>query len=448
MRQQETACHNGPVNTSVIRAGWRVGVIALKKPTLPPPILSRWVWTTDAVLALALTVGAVGGALDRQGSVTDSLTTPSQPHTPAGVPSAPTPPVGQITHYYGAAHPWQVLLAVLATLPLVARRRFPLTVFWILIGASELYHLSPGFNPTFTFAACLIAAYSVTMYSTYQRAAITSALAGILLLAATHKQNVPTMGSGPETFLFLILIPLALVANTIYTWKLRVRTAETEKESAARLAVSEERSRIARELHDVVSHNISVMVVQAGAARKVMQAAPEKAHNALLAVESGGRAAMTELRHTMGLLTLNSDSPDLSVEDDLARTPGMDQLDPLVSRVQNAGIPVRLHITGKPVPLSSGMDLAVYRLVQEALTNTMKHAAGSHVEITIDYGPAVLQVEVNDTGGSPAPSSHTGSGRGLIGLQERIAVYGGTFEAGPSPSGGYRVHAVIPWEKP
>jgi signal transduction histidine kinase len=294
----------------------------------------------------------------------------------------------------------------------------------------------------------VIAAYSVAMYSTYQVLAIVSALAGIGLLVGTHKETVPSIGSGPVTFLCLILIPVALVANTIYTWKQRVRTAEAEKEAAARRAVDQERSRIAQELHDVVTHNISVMVVQAGAARKVMESAPTKAHDALLAVESGGRAAMTELRHTMGLLTMNSDDPDLSVEKDLTPAPGMRQVDALAARVRDTGVPVELTVTGRPVPLSAGMDLAVYRVVQEALTNTMKHAVGSQVRIAIDYGPATLQVEVTDTGGSSAPSPRTGTSRGLIGLQERIAVYGGTFEAGFLPSGGYRVRGVIPTEAP
>jgi signal transduction histidine kinase len=449
MRRGPPARQNDPVNEPQIKDRWNAGVAALMRATIPPSSLSRWAWIADAVLALALAAGALDDALNRNGSSTESLTPPSQPSTPPGVPVAPTPPVGLIIHHYGAAHPWQLILAVLATLPLVARRRYPLTAFWVVIGASELYHLSAGFDPTFTFTACVIAAYSAVMYSTYQGLAIVSALAGVGLLVGTHKENVPSTGSDrPVAFLFLILIPVALVANTIYTWKQRMRGAEAEKEAATRLAVEQERSRIAQEVHDVVTHNVSVMLVQAGVARTMMGTAPAKAHDALLAVESGGRAAMTELRQTMGLLTMGSDDPDLSVDEQLSPAPGISQVDGLAARFRDTGVPVALTVTGTPVTVSAGIELAVYRVVQEALTNIMKHAVGSQVRIAIDYGPASLQVEVTDTGGSSTPSARTGTGRGLIGLEERIAVYGGTFEADFLPAGGYRVYAVIPTDAP
>ncbi|MFF1818552.1 sensor histidine kinase [Kribbella sp. NPDC058245] len=434
------------MNTSEIMDRWNAGVTALRRLALPSPRPSPWAWAADAVLALALIIGALDGALGRDSS-TESWTPPTLPATPPGVPIPPAPPTGVMTHHYGAAHPWQLLFAILATMPLAARRRYPLAVFWAVIGASELYHLSPGFDPTFTFAACVIAAYSAAMYSPYQVAAIASVFAGVALLVATHKENVPSIGTAPGTFLFLILIPVALVTNTIYTWKQRVRTVELEQEATTRQAVDRERSRIARELHDVVTHNVSVMVVQAGAARKVMRMAPEKAHDALLAVESGGRAAMTELRHTMGLLTMNSDDPNLSAEADLAPPPGLGQVAELAARIRDTGVPVALTVTGRPVPLSVGRDLAAYRVVQEALTNTLKHAVGSRVSIAIDHGPRGVLVEVTDTGGSPAPSARIGNGRGLIGLHERIAIYGGTLETGKLPDGGYRVRAVIPAEE-
>jgi signal transduction histidine kinase len=450
MRREHAACEDELVNTPTIADRWDAAVTALTRATTQPPLLSRWGWTADAVLALVLAVGALDGALSRHGG-TETVTPPSLPQTPSGVPVPPAPPVGVITHDYGTALPWQLVLAVLATLPLLARRRYPLTTFWILIGASELYHLSPGFDATFTFAACVVGAYSAVMYSRYQVLATISALAGVGLLVTTHEENVPSIGSGPLTFFFLILIPAALVANTIYMWQQRMRTAEADREAAARLAVDHERARIARELHDVVTHSISVMVVQAGAARKVMATAPAKACDALLAVEAGGRTAMTELRHTMGLLTMNDQDLDpaaLPDGEDLTPAPGIGQLDALADRVRATGVPVELAMTGRPVPLSAGMDLAVYRVVQEALTNIMKHAVGAQAQIAIDYGPITVQVEVTSMGGSRAPSARTGTGRGLIGLQERVAVYGGTFEAGFLPSGAYRVRAVIPTEAP
>jgi signal transduction histidine kinase len=243
----------------------------------------------------------------------------------------------------------------------------------------------------------------------------------------------------------LVLVPLGLLANTMHTWKQRARAAEEEQQAATRLAVEHERARIARELHDVVTHNVSVMVVQAGAARKVMDAAPEQAREALLAVEAGGRAAMAELRHVMGLLTMNGDGSEPSAID-LAPQPGLDQLPMLAERVRATGVPVEVFVTGTPTPLPPGVDLVAYRVVQEALTNTVKHADGASVRISVAYSADELRIEVVDTGGTTAASaiSGLGEGRGLIGMRERLAVYGGTLIAGKRPTGGYRISAVIP----
>jgi signal transduction histidine kinase len=402
----------------------------------PPPRLSPRTWAIDAALALALTAGTVATALNRDGG--------STPSTPSDIPLPPAAAgPDPLLHHYGAVHPWQLLLAVLTALPLVARRRYPLAAFWIVIGASQLYHLSPGFDPTYTFTACVIAACSAALYSPHQPLAMASALVGAGLVVGLHKSSVPAIRPGLVTFLFLILVGLAILA-----WKQRLRAVEAEQEAATRLAVDHERSRIARELHDVVTHNVSMMVVQAGAARRVMSVAPEKAQQALLAVESGGRSAMTELRHVMGLLTANGDDPEHLDREDLIPPPGLGQVTSLVARVRDTGVPVELSVTGAPALLSAGMDLAAYRVVQEALTNTVKHAVGARVRIAIDYAPRALRVEVADTGGAPASSSRSGSGRGLIGLQERLAVYGGTLEAGEQATGGYRVRAVIPLEGP
>jgi signal transduction histidine kinase len=280
------------------------------------------------------------------------------------------------------------------------------------------------------------------MYSPHRALALGSALVGAGVIAGGHKAAVPSLKPGLVTF--LILIPAGLAANAIHTWKQRVRTLEQEQEAATRRAVEGERSRIAQELHDVVTHNVSMMVVQAGAARTVMKTAPEQAEQALLAVESGGRAAMTELRHVMGLLTMNGDDPGQTATEDLAPPPGLDQVLALAARVRETGVPVELTVTGSPVPLPAGVDLAAYRVVQEALTNTVKHAAGARVRITVAYGPRELRVEVTDTGGTSEASARSGSGRGLIGLRERLAVYGGVLEAGELPTGGYRVCALIP----
>ncbi|HZD98322.1 MAG TPA: histidine kinase, partial [Micromonosporaceae bacterium] len=191
------------------------------------------------------------------------------------------------------------------------------------------------------------------------------------------------------------------------------------------------------ELHDVVGHNVSVMIIQAGAARKMLDLDPDQAREALLAVEAGGRAAMTELRQVIGVLTVDADGTDLAPQ------PGLQQLPVLAARVRDTGVPVTLTLAGTFEDLPPGIELATYRVVQEALTNAVKHAAGAAVDIKISGTPEELRVEVTDTGGSSAPVT-SGSGRGLIGLRDRVAAHGGTLTADRRPTGGFRVVAVTP----
>jgi signal transduction histidine kinase len=271
------------------------------------------------------------------------------------------------------------------------------------------------------------------------------------LYTQLQEPAVPTVPEGSVPF--LILVPIAVAADGLRRWKRhadegreRVSALEREQADALRRAAEYERARIARELHDVVTHNVSVMVIQAGAARKVMDANPAEAREALLAVEAGGRAAMTELRHVMGLLTMDSDGSDPTATTDLTPQPGLDRLDALVQRVRDIGVPVELSTIGQPRPLPSGVELTAYRVVQEALTNTVKHAAGSAATVSVEYGTDELRVEVTDTGGTPAASAATGNRHGLVGLRERLALYGGTLSTGPRLSGGYRVTALIPLE--
>jgi signal transduction histidine kinase len=428
---------------------WRTGIAELLRAPGPPPRPSRWAWTADAILAFVLAACTAGTAL-RQGRG-PGLVLPF----PAGAPAPPGPPLPMgIAQELGALQPWQFVLAALTALPLVVRRRYPLAAFWAVIGTTLLFHRGAGGGDTavYTFLSCVVAAYSAAVYSPYRLRAIAGLAAGAGLVAAFHDANVPDITPGFVPFLALLGVGLA--ANTIHTWKQRVRALEEKHEAATRLAVERERARIARELHDVVTHNVSVMVIQAGAARKVMDAAPDRAREALLAVEAGGRTAMAELRHVMGLLTMDSVSgmdgdgcPDPAATADLAPQPGLAQLAALTDRVRDTGVPVELTVTGAPAPLPAGVDLAAYRVVQEALTNTVKHAAGARVQVSLDYTPDAVHVEVADTGGTPGAPAGSGDGRGLIGLRERLAVYGGTLQAGRRPTGGYRVRAVIPVEE-
>lgn len=227
---------------------------------------------------------------------------------------------------------------------------------------------------------------------------------------------------------------------------------ERERETAAGNAVDAERARIARELHDIVSHNVSVMVVQAGAARRVLTSGTDEATDALLAVETAGRDTMTELRHMLGLLAPAVDSD--GELDRLSPQPSLSRLSSLVDRISFAGLPVEVRISGEPVPLPSGVDLTAYRIVQEALTNALKHGDGRKAEVTVRYADNHLRVEVLNTGPSVLAGtavelpSEPGEGRGLLGLRERVAVLGGDLDARRRLGGGFRVRAKIPLEQP
>jgi signal transduction histidine kinase len=232
---------------------------------------------------------------------------------------------------------------------------------------------------------------------------------------------------------------------------------EKERETAAQNAVDAERARIARELHDIVSHNVSLMVIQAGAARQVLATEPGDAAEAMLAVEAAGRDAMTELRHLLGVLSPPADGLD----EDMSPQPSLSRLTPLIDRIAFAGLPVAVRISGEPRPLPPGVDLTAYRIIQEALTNALKHGDGVRAEVTVRYADHYLRVEVLNSGpsvlggGRPGSPGHADErlpgempGRGLVGLRERVAVYGGELDARRRLGGGYRVRARIPLAAP
>jgi signal transduction histidine kinase len=214
-----------------------------------------------------------------------------------------------------------------------------------------------------------------------------------------------------------------------------------ERDARARLAVLEERARVARELHDSVAHAVSVIVLQAGAAEQVLDTAPEAARLAIRAVEDQGRQAHQDLRRLLGLLAYGpSGAP--------AAPPGLANLDTLLSHLSRAGLPVTLAVSGEAVELPVGLDISAYRIVQEGLTNTLKHAGPVTTAVTIDYAPEALTIEVRDPGGDRAHHTHHDgghdSGHGLAGMRERVELYGGTLEAGPRADGGFAVRAQIP----
>ncbi|MFB8353113.1 sensor histidine kinase [Streptomyces niveus] len=418
---------------TVCDAGLRSG------PPLRPALRAR---QFDALVALTLGIATVYYGIDNANNVVVREIAP-------GVEIVVQRPSG----LGGLA--FMVTLAVIASGALALRRRYPLAVLCVVTAATLA---TPQSVLRLTFYAFVIAVYSAAVYSPYPVASLAALTVSVVLVSTSGNSVTPIV---PNQYIaLLILVPMAVAAVGLRTWKLRTDEGRTrllaldrEQAEALRRAVEQERARIARELHDVVTHSVSVMIIQAGAARKIMKTSPEEAGEALLAVEAGGRAAMTELRHVMGLLTMadeselaygGADLADTAAE--LAPQPGLDQLETLVGRVRDTGLPVDLTVTGPPRPLPPGLELAAYRVVQEALTNTVKHASGATATVTVEYGPERLRVEVTDTGGHPGAAA--GSGRGLIGLRERLAVYDGTLNTGRRLTGGYRVEALIPLETP
>ncbi|MFE1272275.1 sensor histidine kinase [Streptomyces sp. NPDC058758] len=422
-----------------MREAARGALRALGRPSGPPPRPTPRARLFDVLLALLLGAVTVYYGIDNVGVVLVREIAPGMERVVLRRPSG----TGGLA--------LMVTLAVIASGALALRRRHPLAVLCVVTAATLA---TPQSVLRLTFYAFVIAVYSAAVYSPYRVATLTALPVAVALVGTSGNSVTPIVPN--EYIALLILAPMAVAAVGLRTWKLRtdegrtrLSALEREQAEALRRAVEHERARIARELHDVVTHNVSVMIIQAGAARTIMKTSPEQAGEALLAVEAGGRAAMTELRHVMGLLTMaddDSDGPDGEADAELAPQPGLDRLETLVGRVRDAGLPVALTVTGPPRPLPPGLELAAYRVVQEALTNTVKHAAGATAAVTVEYRPERLRVEVTDTGGRPGTG--TGSGRGLIGLRERLAVHDGTLHAGRRLTGGYRVEALIPLETP
>jgi signal transduction histidine kinase len=347
----------------------------------------------------------------------------------------------------------------LTTVPLAFRSRYPVSAFCLIMAAV----LATGRHATaVTFAAVLFAAYSAILYSRYRRLALLCVFTAAVIITAAFPDTTPPV---PARFTaLLVLLPTAAVAVAMRTWRRRagdsaerLRLAQAGHEAQTRRAVEAERARIASELHDVVTHNVSVMVVQAGAARRVLASSPDQAREAqtaveaLLAVEASGRTAMGELRHLLGLLAPAGDREPAGdrgpgeEEAALVPQPGLGQVGALVDRVRAAGLPSEL-VTERARPLPPGVDLAAYRVVQEALTNVLKHAAGARAVIRLVYRERELVITVTDDGGPAGYGPRGDGGRGLIGLRERIGLYGGQLDAGPRPGGGWRVRASIPLE--
>jgi signal transduction histidine kinase len=338
-------------------------------------------------------------------------------------------------------------LVLLHTLPLAARRRFPLAVLATSV-ASGLAFAALGLPPEILGLAILVAVYSVAAYGDRWVALAGLAVAEVGLAAV---QLTPGR-TGADT---LVINNMGVVAVAwllghfahnyrAYAARLEERTAELERarEALARRAVTEERLRLARELHDVVAHAMSVIAVQSGVGAHVATTQPKEARKALAAIEATSRAALTELRRLLGVLR-QEDEP----HGGLAPMPGLADLEGLLAEVAKAGLAVKLQVHGTRPPLPAGVDLSAYRIVQEALTNVVKHAGPARAQVVVGYHDRDVTVEILDDGRGAATSTgegRAGTGHGLIGMRERVAAFGGDLEAGPGPGGGFRVAARLP----
>ena len=327
---------------------------------------------------------------------------------------------------------------------LLGRRRFPFAApasLWLLAAALSFVDGRLVVTTDAVFPAGMAAAFLLGNL----RDAVQARLGLVVVLsgAAIIVYNDPTHTAGDFVFT-PILFGIAWLAGFALRERAeqaeaaeeRAARAEREREAAARIAVAEERARIARELHDIVAHAVSVMVLQVGAVRHKLPDTLDEDRDALRGVEQAGRAALAEMRRLLG--AMRRDGDDL----ELAPQPGLGSLDALLEEVRRAGLPVRLHVEGERVPLPRAIDLSAYRIVQEGLTNALKHARAGSADVTLRYGPDELQIEVRDDGDGSAVND--GLGHGLVGVRERVKIYGGEMSAGAAPTGGFVLSTRLP----
>ena len=332
-------------------------------------------------------------------------------------------------------------LMLLVPLALIWRTTRPLGVMAVHIAAWIVIDLyTPANEDPLTLAISLaVAVYSVGAHTYGRRAALGVVLVVAMALLATF---VDWDGGsvldlvGNLTFFAGIFGGTWLAGRAIRGRRARERDLIVEREEKARLAVAEERTRIARELHDVVAHAISVIVLQSRGARHALDTEPDDARGAIDAIEQTATDALREMRRLLGML--RADDEEVA----LAPQPSLVHLDALVTHVRDAGLPVEVRVEGRPRELAPGIDLSAYRIVQEALTNALKHAGRARALVLVRYGDDLLELEVVDTGTGDANGG--GSGHGLVGMRERVAVFGGELESGPRSDGGYAVRATLP----
>jgi signal transduction histidine kinase len=335
-------------------------------------------------------------------------------------------------------------LVVIAIAPLLWWRRFPFGAPAAVFVINAVESFVDGRLPMFTVATFISVMAAVFLFGILEdRRQAVVGLAIALGAAGVVTLNDP--GQGWSDFAGVVLLfSIAWLTGFAIGRKLeqasaaqeRAERLESEREAEARAAVAEERARIARELHDVVGHSVSVMTVQASAVRRRLLPDQEQEREALEIVEQTGREALAEMRRLVGVLRRPEEAPALAPQ------PSLQHLDRLVAQAGESGLPVELRIEGEPTPLPPGVDLTAYRLVQEGLTNAIKHARASKADVVVTYSDGTVEVSVTDDGTGDGDGG--GGGHGLVGMRERVSVYGGELEAGPRPEGGYALKARLP----
>lgn len=429
-----------------------------------------WALALDGAVAVGAAIGAVYEMTQRSqargGTATVTVVGSSAAVQHAIQAGLPLSKIGRPLLTLIPAHASLLMLAAaaLTALPLAWRRVYPITAWLVIIAAIVI--VQQDFVPKVALGTAVYAAYSAIAYSRYRNLAIAAVSLTTVTAAAEFGARFPQFQFPGRLTAIFVVLPAAAAGLGIRELRRRLADstarlgrAAAEAAAATERALAAERARIAAELHDVVTHNVSVMIVQAGAARKILASSPPDAETALLAVEATGRDAMAELRNLLGLLSPAADGreaaaagPRPGAEDRpaaLLPQPGLGELDALIGRVSAAGLPVELRVSGACQPLSPGADLAAYRVVQEGLTNVLRHAGRAAATVDVEWGEQLV-ITVSDDGPGSGPAAgndggHAGTpGRGLLGLRARLALYGGELAAGPRPGGGWQVRAVMP----
>jgi signal transduction histidine kinase len=336
----------------------------------------------------------------------------------------------------------------LLALTLLWRRRAPLAMilaFAVITVTNEalgggLFSFpddrADGVEPFGSLLTAAVAFYSLGAHADERRATI-----GLVIGVTSFWVTVFVSGQVDfGSFFFSTTLAVApwLFGRIVRARHLRLVAAEREQEQRARIAVGDERARIARELHDVVAHSVGVIVLQAEGARRVFERDPERAREALESIERTARTALADMRSSLGVLRREDD------ERALAPQPGVDDLNGLIEEARAGGLTVELALEGEPVPLPPAIDLSAYRIVQEALTNVIKHAGAARALVTVRYLDDELKLEVADDGAGPPVGAANGSGLGIVGMRERVEAHGGRLHAGAGTDGGFLVRASLP----